>query len=151
MIATAAREVELVPPGFVCLLEQAGLLPHLPEEVVALKQAGTRRAPTLDDVAALSWLLEWDGPKLEPGGFVRPAGVLAYRDGFDYPSGSDVREVVHVAGSRRAVINLLRYTLTESRACGRRLIGSVDSRNAPMIRVLTALSVSPTRTIWEDA
>jgi hypothetical protein len=149
-VATERRRIEKVPVLVIGLLEAAGKMPRLPQHVLDLEQQGNRRDPALSEAAALTWLLLWDGPTLEGADVARPAGAAAYRDVFDYPSGSDVREMIHVCGSRRAVIELVRHMRDDARACGLRLIGSIDPGNVAMVHAMRRLDGIATRVIYED-
>lgn len=150
MVATEKyRAVERVPALFVGLLEDAGKLPLLPSPIASLGQHGTHRPATLTEVAALSWIVAWDGPKLDANGFRKAAGVAAYRDVFDYHTSSDVREIIHIAGTRRGTIDLLRYMRAEANALGLRCIGSVDLDNTAMVAVLQQMGTL-TRVVFED-
>ncbi len=149
--APARREIERVPALLVGFLDAAGDLPRLPPSVEAMVQFGIRRDATLAESSALSWLIAWKGAR-RPGALYRQvSGVAAYRDCFDYPSGTDVREIVHIAGSRRATVDLLRWMVGDARAQERRAIGSIDKRNRAMGDVLFRMGHRTTRIVWEDA
>lgn len=139
------RRIEPVPAALIALLEAAGKLPLLPD---CAKEDGTLgRHPLLSEVVALKWVLAWHGPAVDEAGFRSPVGVAAFRDVYDYPTGRDVREVVHLTGSRRAIVDLFRWMREDAKK--RPLIGSVSVGNDPMNRALEALDCYATRKVWE--
>lgn len=150
MVAGRVRSIEKVPPLFIGLLEEAGKLPALPRHIEGLGRSAKARAATLEEVTALTWLVAWDGPKIDARGFVKPVGVAAYRDTFDYHTASDVRELVHVAGSRRSVRDLVVCIRDDARAQKRRLVGCIDVENVEMAAVLQRLDGKMTRVMFED-
>lgn len=145
MVASSSRSVERVPALFVGLLEEAGKLPSLPRFVDAHGEHAKARTATLAEVAALTWLVAWDGPKVDANGFRKPVGVGAYRDVYDYHTASDVREIIHVAGSRRACIDLVRFMMQDKVKC----VGCIGVENTDMFAVLKALGGEVTRVYFE--
>jgi hypothetical protein len=150
-MVTASRvsTIERVPAMMIALLEQAGDLPHMPEAYAVNVGPGFRK-PCFEDGNALTWLLAWDGPRSEGFANHKPSGVLGYEDRYDFHIASETRAVIYLAGTRRAVVDLLRTVKRESRDAGRRLIGAIDLHNQPLARVLQRLGATATRTVFED-
>lgn len=134
----------------VALLEKAGDLPALPEEYAVNQELAGFRRPTLTEGARLTWLLAWHGPRTEGFAVAKPSGILGYQDEYDFHTASDVRVVTYLAGAPRAVVDLLRFCQRESRAVGRRLIGSIDTHNKSLAGLLSHLGYTVTRTVFED-
>jgi len=152
MVATHVRSIERVPVLLIGLLDAAGNLPLLPPHIDGLGRASRARAATLDEAASLTWLAAWDRPRIDAKGakIQKPVGIAAYRDVFDYHTGTDVREVVHIAGTRRAVYELMRTMRDQARIVGLRLIGSIAVENTAMAAVLKGLGGEMTRVVFED-
>jgi hypothetical protein len=150
MMPTVASTIERVPPMMIALLEKSGDLPALPGAFAPNRELRGFRYPTLDEGAALTWLIAWHGPRTDGFAFRKPSGVMGYQDCYDFHTASDVRAVAYLAGSRRAVVDLLRYCQRESRAEGRRLVGTIDNHNQPLARTLTKLGAMATRLVFED-
>lgn len=151
MVSPHVRSIERVPALFIGLLEEAGKLPALPLHIERLGRTAKARAASLSEVTALTWIAAWDGPKIDGAGFVKPVGVAAYRDVFDYHTASDVRELVHVAGTPRSVRDLVVFLRDEARGEKRRLIGSIDVENVQMAALLKRVGGEMTRVVFEDA
>lgn len=148
MVAAAQRPIDVVPPALLAMLRGAGRLPTLPRP---RRQFGYRE-PTLNELCALTWLLQWHGPRLDAQGMVRePIGLLAYYDHYDFGSASDVREIVYVDGTRRSVIELFRHMIARSREDGRRVVGDIVAGNRRQRKTLRKLGCVVTRHRMEDA
>ena len=150
MVEAPVRSIERVPALFIGLLEEAGKLPALSTCIDRMGRTASERNATLSEVAALTWLVAWDRPKLDAEGFTKPIGIAAYRDAFDYHTASDIREVVHIAGTRRAVYEMMLSLRDSARASQRRLIGCVDIGNLEMAQMLCSMGGSVTRVMFED-
>jgi hypothetical protein len=152
MMVTASRvsTIERVPAMMIALLEQAGDLPTMPDAYAVQEGGRGFRRPRIEDGAALTWVLAWDGPRTDGFAFRKPSGILGYEDRYDFHIASDVRAVCYLAGQRRAVVDLLRSVQRESRAANRRLVGAIDLHNQPLAHVLERLGATATRTIFED-
>ena len=150
MVATRSRTIQVVPALFIGLLEAAGKLPRLPSAIATLGIGGDQRQATLRECAALSWIVEMRGGVLDEYGIGDVLGVGAYRDVYDYHTSSDVREIVHVAGTRRAIVNLIEYMRAGAHEQGRRVLGVVDAMNLPMQRLLLRLDGRVTRVVIEN-
>lgn len=148
--ASHSTVVEQVPAMMVALLEQAGDLPPVPGAFAVDRGLFGFREPTLDDGSRLTWLLAWHGPRTEGFAFRKPSGVLAFEDLYDFHTASDVRQVSYLAGSPRAVIELLRTIRRAARADGRRLMGAVDLHNGPLTSVLDKMGFARTRVVFEE-
>jgi hypothetical protein len=134
--------IERVPALFVSQLLAQGILPAAPEAVIASAHVPERRDMTIQEAAALTWVI--------CGPFHRPRGVAAYRDVFDYHVSADVREVIHIAGSRRAVVSLARFLRDDARTLSRRCVGTMDLSNKPMIHLLGRGGCAFRRIRWES-
>jgi hypothetical protein len=142
------RSIEPVPALVIGALEKAGSLPLLPP---ALRREPVRQA-TLDEITALTWLVAWEGPALDDvGQFGKAAGVAAFVDRYDPHTSGDVREIVHIAGSRRAVVDLIRWMHQGALEQRLRLIGAFDASNQAMTRLVEAMGFVFARVVWEDS
>lgn len=150
MMVTRESTIEKVPPMMIALLEKGGDLPTMPTAYEVNHDLRGFRHPTLQEGADLVWILAWHGPRTEGFAFNKPCGVLGYQDCYDFHTASDVRAVAYLAGSRRAVVDLLRHCQRESRAAGRRLVGTIDVHNQPLARILNKLGATATRLVFED-
>lgn len=139
-MVTAAPRIERVPALYVSQLLAAGKLPSAPAEVVAAARVPEHRSMTLAEAASLTWLLA--------GPIDAPRGVAAFRDVYDFQASSDLREVTHVAGSARGVVELVRFLIAD--AAPFRCIGCVDRSNLTMIRLLERLGILSKRVLWES-
>lgn len=141
MIASRVdRRIRQVPCLHIAQLAAANLLPSLPNDVEAAM--GMKRMPTLNEASMLSWLLYGDVEK--------PLGVAAYRGAYDFMTGSDAKEIVHIAGTQRAVVELMRHMVEHAQRKGLRVIGSVHLENRPMMALLSGLGYVRTRIVFED-
>lgn len=147
MVAVRSRVVERVPTLLIGLLGSRGLLPSFPEDVLALETRDPE-TPTTADMYALTWSVVWHGRPAPGGEFARVDAVAGYRDVYDYPSQSRVREIVHLAG--RSSMLLVKALGEEARADGRRMMGDIAIGNERMNRALRAHGYVPTRTRWES-
>ena len=144
LLVEHTHAVERVPALFVSQLFAQGVLPVVPADVVAAARVPERREMTIQEAADLTWIVA--------GPFHRPRGVGAFRDVFDHHTSCDVREVIHVAGSKRGVVELLRYMDADARVHDRRCVGVVGAGNGDMARLLTRLgAVVSNRRLWEVA
>jgi hypothetical protein len=152
MTTASSREsaIELVPAMMVALLQHQGDLPDLPAQYAVDPSVFGFRKPTLAEGAALTWLCCWPGPATEGFASRKPSGIAGYQDRYDFNSASDVRDLCYLAGSRRAVVELVRTIQRQARVEGRRLIGSTDCRNRELAALLVAMGATATRIIFED-
>jgi len=153
VITFPRRAIEEVPALIIAALEAAGRMPKLSEHVERMGNVPGRRPPTLQEVAALRWLCLWEGPvrfERGTGEPLQPQGVLAFRDVFDYHTSSDVREVIHLVGTGRAVYELIDFARSDAKASGRRIIGAVDLANGLMRQALGRKMLTRTRQVYED-
>jgi hypothetical protein len=96
-------------------------------------------------------MVEWPGEKVDGMDFNRASGCAGFQDRYDFHRASDVREICYVSGSRRAVVNLVRWIQNDARENGRRCIGSLDSENAAMSGAIKAMGGKKTRVVvFED-
>ena len=140
MVTATSGRILRVPALHVCALAAEGVLPCLPPEVEATM--GHERAPTLNEISMLSWLVYGDP--------MRPSGIASYRNTYDFPSGSDAREIIHVAGSPRAIVALTKHIVEHARKKGLRVFGSIGFGNKSMMALLSHLGYSRTRVVFED-
>jgi hypothetical protein len=128
-----ARCVEEVPVMFIATLGAAGFHMELPEEIRALNPLSPgARPPTSAEAAEARYLVAWS--------CARPAAVGAFIDRYDYHSSLDVRRVIHVSGSTRGMLDLIRWMRADADCAGRKLIGEVDARNVSFQRFLRHIS-----------
>lgn len=147
MVAAASRPIEAVPAALVMLMAAAGKLPVLARPP---KQFGFRE-PGLEETAALVWVFQWQGCRVDATGIRRPIGLCAYWDRYDFGSASDVREIVYLDGSKRSVFDIIRYLRVKTHDDGRRLVGGVVASNEKQLKTLLKLGVVVTRHVVEDA
>jgi hypothetical protein len=140
MVTATDRRVQRVPALHICTLAAEGILPSLPAEVEAAM--GHERTPTLNEISMLSWLVYGDP--------MRPLGVAAYRGVYDFPRCADAREIIHVAGSPRAIVALTRHIVEHARKKNLRVFGSIGMENRPMMALLSGLGYVRTRIVFED-
>lgn len=144
MMAAAQREIERVPPALPTLLVEAGKLSRPPcfTDTTAL---GYRPA-TPKDASDLVWLIAWEGTKTDGIGLRHASGALAFYDHFDWHTSSDVREIVFITGSARAVHDLIQHI----RSSNRRLIGYVEDMTPNLATLVTKLCGKQTRRLVEE-
>jgi hypothetical protein len=142
---TPRHAIERVTPSEVSLLEQTGHLPAMPAEYAVDRGLLGFRQPTIIEGAGITWLLA-----SRSGQPKKITGVLGFQDRYDFHSCSDIKEICYVNGSKRAVVELVRYCRDEARAEGRRLLGSIDCKNKPMAEILVRMGAAPTRITFED-
>ena len=135
------RGISRVPALHVSQLFVTGDIPSAPDDVVQAAEVPESREPTIAEFAAVTWLL--CGPT------EKPLGVAAYRDVYDRQTSSDVREVTHLAGSARAVVDLVRFLIADAKP--KRCTGRMDASNERMIRLLGRLACMRKRVISESA
>ena len=143
--------VERIPVLLVGLLGRASALPVLDPAIESGDVRPTTRSASLAEADALVWVALWNGRKIAGSTMRRPSALAAYRDCYDYATGSDVRELVHIVGAPRGVVEMLSTLRAEAKESGRRLIGSVSALNTPMRHALERLGYRATRIVYEDA
>jgi hypothetical protein len=137
-----SREILDLLPTDILELAATHAIPRAPEWLYGLHLEAARgqaRPQTTAETAALSWSIVLEGDTIR--------GAIAYRDVFDHTTSSDVREVLYVAGSRRAVGELVDHI----RNAGRRVIGTIHLENKPMRRWLQRMNFKPIFVRFEDA
>jgi hypothetical protein len=150
MHATRAsfRCIGEVPALLVMLLHDSGKLPPIPNE----PRGGLLgfRKPELADMEAVQWLAQWEGPRVDKDGFRRVAGLATYRDYYQMHDSSDVRELLAIRGSRRAVVELTRWLRDDAEAHERRLVGVIERHDLGLCQVMARLGGAPvSRDPWE--
>lgn len=148
-VTMSARRIEVLPPLLVSLLHDAGKLPAVPR--LPDRSAFGFREPTFADMRVLSWAAQWEGHRVDEMGFRKVAGIAAFRDGYDFHTASDVREIVYLAGSPRAVVELVRWIRDRAMAENRRTIGSLDLSNMGLRKALGRIGSHETRIVVEAA
>ncbi|GAC1496081.1 MAG: hypothetical protein NVS1B2_15750 [Vulcanimicrobiaceae bacterium] len=136
--ADVRRGIEQVPLSAIALLYAADGLPALPPSVTALRDQSTGRPATVEELASLTWLLARH--------VAVPVGVAAYRDVYDWNTARDVRQLVHIAGSPRAIFDLLWYLRANTDLP---LLGDVDAANTMIEPFLALIGGKKTRCVWE--
>ena len=127
-----------IAASLVSAIDAAG---KLPRPVFGFIRHPDSRDPTQEEAEALSWLTVWDR---EPTS--GPEGIAAYRDVYDYHTGRDVREVIYLAGGRRACFDVL-HAMADG---PRRLVGTFDMDNQRLFRFVERLGGIPTRIYFEE-
>lgn len=149
-MATKRRIIEKVPPALIGLLEAAGRLPLLPDAVRSIESTSSSRNAMLSEITALVWIAQWHGDRIDDTlGFRAPVGIAAYRDVYDYCSGRDIREIIHVVGTPRSIVDLIAWMHED--AGKRPLTGSVNFDNDDMNDFLLHFGAKETRVVWELA
>lgn len=141
------RRIQTVPALLVSLLQDAGKLPSVPREPD--RNGVGFRPPGLAEMQALTWIALWQGERTDEMGFRQVAGLLAYRDGYDFHNASDCREIVYLAGSPRASIELLRWLRDSAKEDGRRALGSFDVDNVSLKGALERIGGREKRIVVE--
>lgn len=144
LTASRRRHIEQVPCLLIGLLCDSGKLVRPPEPV-----EGGRgyREPSIDDYNALTWLVQWDGDRVDRHGLRKASGAIGYHDRYDFHTASDVREIVFLTGSPRAVHDLLKIVVDNS---DRRVMGMVGADNPRLSKMLDAMGFKVTRTLFEE-
>ncbi len=137
-----SKRIQRVPALHVSQLFAQGALPSAPADVTAAARVPEHREMTIQEASALTWLVA--------GPVDRPCGVAAYRDVYDYQTSSDVREVTHIAGSKRGVVELVRFLIDDAHEVGRRCVGVMDTSNTKMAYLLQEMGCGALRTRWES-
>ena len=144
-----ARRIEKIPALLLCLLQDAGKLPAVPRTPRA--DVLGYRTPGLPEMMDLEWVAEWDNRgRVDAQGFRPVNGIIGFRDGYDFHSASDVREICYLAGSRRAVVDLVGWIRASGHTESRRVIGSFDCDNTALAGVIEAMGGVRTRCVFED-
>jgi hypothetical protein len=147
-LAMQTRCIEMIPALLVMMLNDLGKLPDIPN----LPQPGVLgfRKPELSDMESVKWLAEWEGPRTDKDGFRRVAGLAAFRDLYNWHSASDVREVVAIRGSCRAVVDLTVWMRDDAMSHNRRLIGLFEKCDVGLAQLIARLGGRPTTLVpWE--
>ena len=120
----------------VALLHRSGALPSLPPEVEALSGRTAGRDPRLEEIAGIRWQVVLE----DHGGPMRMVGILGTREIFHLHTSSDRIEIVHLAGTRRAIVDLLRFVREEAEVRGMgRPVGHVDVGNQKFVALAQKL------------
>jgi hypothetical protein len=97
------------------------------------------------------WAVAWDSRgRTDYVGFRPLSGLIAFRDCYDEHTASDVRLLTFIAGSARAVRDLLLWGREDARRFKRRLMGSIDCDNEKLERIVLKLGGVKTRFVFED-
>lgn len=132
-VARKQRIAYEVPLSHVVELERAGRLPKLPTEVEAYNNHGRHHPAGTILHHPRCWLI---------GDLYEPRGVLVTDSRFDPSFGREVVVIEHVAGTRRAVVDLLRFAILSRAVTGIPLVGEIDVQNRSMARLINALAPS---------
>ena len=147
---TGGRQIEKVPALFVSLLKDEGKVPPFPRPHDTTLFG--YRAPGLQEMVNQEWVVEWGlQGRVGAFGFNPVVGLASFRDRYDEHTTSDVREILCITGSRRAVIDLFLWLRADAARVKRRLMGSFDPDNAGMVALLKRLGGIPTRVVFEDS
>ncbi len=96
----------------------------------------------IEELAALTWIIV--------GPVDAPRGAAGFRDVYCYSRSADVRQVEHIAGSRRAVYELLGFLAFDAALVGRRLVGVMHVSNDKMAAMLHRMGGRSERVQWES-
>lgn len=142
----ARRRIEQVPCLLIGLLCDAGKLKRPP-----VPPAGVRgyREPGLEDYRALTWLVQWEGGPIDRSGMHDAAGAVGFHDHYDFHTASDVREILFLTGSPRAVHDLIQAVRKDAED-DRRVIGMIGVDNPGLAQMLDAMGFPQTRYMFED-
>lgn len=142
------RTIRSVPALFVATMQDEGKLPAPPTTIDRSKFGF--RAPNIADMMKYEWAAQWHGDVLDDAKRLRSAtGLVGYRDGYDFHTASDVREIIYAAGSPRAIVEIFRYLKGEADLLGRRVMGSFDCDNAGMRGLVQTMGAQSTRCVFE--
>ena len=142
------RRVEKVPALLVAMMTDAGKLPVCPRPP---SDTLGFRVPTLAELAALNWICVWEHDSVVDERGIRSAvGVASFRDVYDWHSASDVREIVSIMGTPRAIVDLVRWLRFDASIFGRRCIGTFDRKNSGLGKMLEGLGCKAKRVTFED-
>lgn len=134
------RGVHYVTLNRVAALARLGLLPELPTDLRNLNLHGRTQDPARADLIPLEWALA--------GSDCQPSAVIAVRSKFDYGYGTNVLEVVHIAGSRIGVGRLIKWAQKIADLYTLPLTGEVDIQNRTMAGLLHKIGARPERVRW---
>lgn len=137
-----SRTIQRVPCLLVSELFSRGLLPSAPPAVVEAARVPSHRTMTLAEMASLEWWIV--------GSPEKPLGVLGARNVYDFHTSSDVYQVEHLVGTKRACVELIHFAIESARSRGRRCIGVMDESNAKMSTMLHKLGCDSVRRRWES-
>lgn len=149
---SASRCIIEVPLGTIRTLDRIGALPRLPQEITNAQVSPHRREPTPDDMICLRWLLVIEGKDTgweSAFQIPRVVGVGAFWNRYDFHSGTDASEIIHLAGSRRAIRELVVRICEIAKADGRHVFGSIGGANIELRRMLRKLGHCATRVTFE--
>lgn len=135
-VLLARRRIEAVPLALVATLDLEGRIPALPHSIEETQDRGTAEMPTPTDLLSLSWVLDWDGRTV--------FAYAAYRDEYDFHSASRVRRVVHIAGSARGCVDLVRWMTKTANG----IVGEVGAGNAEMRTLLESMGYVVDRIVY---
>ena len=144
----SSRCVELLPPLLVMMLNELGKLPEIPN----LPKPGALgfRKPELADMERVKWLASWEGDRTDKDGFRKVAGLASFRDTYDWHEAADVRELLAIRGSRRAVVDLVCWMRDDAEAHDRRLVGLMERNDCGLAQLIARLGGRPmTMVRWE--
>lgn len=143
------RRIEEVPSLLVVLLNDGGKVPPIPNE----PSGGVGfRPPSLFDMDDCRWIVYWAGKRFDESGFRPVAGLANFKDFYDWHTSSDVRELLSIRGSRRAIVELIRWTCNDAARENRRVVSSIEKKDGGLIGLVRRLGCTPSSTEkWESA
>jgi hypothetical protein len=144
---TSTRAIEVVPALLVSLLHDCGKLPPIPNEPT--EEGFAFRRPTLNDMQSVSWLAYWESSRVDQDGFRQVAGLAAFTDRYDWHGSQNVRELLSIRGSHRAVVELTRWLIAEAKRDGRRFCGAPAVGDKALIKTMERLGGVVTRAFLE--
>lgn len=146
MLAHLTRHfyVERVPYALIVSLGQSRKLPKYPARLAALERIDLGRELTFEEGAALTWYVARNLRDLTI------VGLLCYRDVLNYATMYDGREVIGVAGTPRAIVELVRWVMADARKVGRRCFCATNLGNHAMQKLFERVGGLATRLVFED-
>lgn len=141
LTGSAVRRIRFASAYAVGLLAAQGDLPRVPAAIAAMAERPNAVVPTRELAEKLTYLLAWEGERV--------AGVASYHDRFCYHTMREVREITSIAGSRRAVIDLVAHIKADASALDRTTVGVIDESNLAMAGVLARFGKISSLQAWE--
>jgi hypothetical protein len=144
---TRSRSVQVIPALLVMMLYDLGLLPDIPNK----PEPGALgfRLPLLADMDAVKWLASWEGARTDEHGFRKVAGLASFKDYYAVHDSADVREILALRGSPRALLELVYWMRDDAERHNRCLIGVFSRFDDGIANLVGRCGGRPTeRVLW---